>query len=111
MSSSSSSSLSLPPDEGPRQQKHAAFKVKNEVYTSLKFKKVKLEALKYFKRLHRLMATKKKKQPEGEDMGFPSLAAYPSDDEDEELSDESDLDAYEFQRSVRTKLQQIKVRG
>jgi hypothetical protein len=61
----SSSSMSLPEvgdsDFKSKDIRQVAFKIKKEVYSNLKFKKVKLEMLKYFKRLHRLMATKKKK--------------------------------------------------
>lgn len=122
-SSSSSSAdldrLDLSHNQGATTHQHLAFgkesnslKLIKDTFTKYKFKKLKFEDKKYFARLHRLVAAKKKTATIGSslqpvDSMAPGL--YRSDDEDEQ-SDESDLDHFEFQESVKIKLLQIKVR-
>lgn len=86
----------------------SSYKLANkENYGNFKFKKVKLEEKKYFNKLQRLAAaTKKKNTLQGTDGLDPDLYRSESD---EDLSDESDLDHFEFQESVRVKLGQLKV--
>lgn len=86
-------------------------KVVKDTFTKYKFKKIKFEDKKYFSRLHRLVAAKKKTTTLGSSLQpLDSMAPglYISDG-DGEQSDESDLDHYEFQESVKLKLLQIKV--
>lgn len=93
--SSSASSLPSLNLEGHPDQKFTpaapSIKVHQCNYTGFKFKKLKLEDKKYFSRLQRLVAAKKKTTIQSSlpvDSMAPGL--YHSDDEDQ--TDESDLD-------------------
>jgi hypothetical protein len=82
--------------------------VVKDTFTRFKFKKIKFEEKKFFNRLHRLVAAKKKPtigsslNPMSGPVDSMAPGLYRSDDE--EASDESDLDHFEFQESMKVKL-------
>lgn len=73
-----------------------------EPYVRFKFKKMKIEDVKQYRRMHRLIDTVKKRKNQG--------SRDVDSDDDNAGEDQSDLDHDQLQEGVKTKLKQIKVR-
>ena len=73
-----------------------------EPYVRFKFKKMKIEDVKQYRRMHRLIDTVKKRKNQG--------SRDVDSDDDNVGEDQSDLDHDQLQEGVKTKLKQIKVR-
>ena len=73
-----------------------------EPYVRFKFKKMKIEDVKQYRRMHRLIDTVKKRKNQG--------SRDVDSDDDNAGEDQSDLDHDQLQDGVKTKLKQIKVR-
>ena len=81
-------------------QQHLNFYV--EPFIRFKFKKLRLNQIKQYKRMHKLEAASKKKKKGG--------ANKSSDSDSDEKGDFSDLDHDQLQQGLKVKLQEIKVR-
>ena len=90
-----------------RLQRMPTYKFVVEPYVRFKFKKLKLDQVKQYRRMHRLIDTLKKRK----NMGSSGKDLDSDDDGDNALDDDqSDLDHDQLQEGVRFKLKQIKVR-
>jgi hypothetical protein len=75
-----------------------------EPYVRFKFKKMKIEDVKQYRRMHRLIDNVRKRKNQG------SAGRDIDSDDDNAGEDNSDLDHDQLQEGVKTKLKQIKVR-
>lgn len=85
-----------------RLQRLPTYKFVVEPYVRFKFKKMKIEDVKQYRRMHRLIDTVKKRKNQG--------SRDVDSDDDNAGEDQSDLDHDQLQEGVKTKLKQIKVR-
>ena len=88
-------------DTSIRLQRMPTYKFIVEPYVRFKFKKLKLDQVKQYRRMHRLIDTLKKRKNQVD-----------SDDDDGNNAaddDQSDLDHDQLQEGVKVKLRQIKV--
>ena len=86
-----------------RLQRMPTYKFVVEPYVRFKFKKMKIEDVKQYRRMHRLIDTVKKRKNQG------SAGRDIDSDDDNVGEDQSDLDHDQLQEGVRMKLKQIKV--
>ncbi len=87
-----------------RLQRMPTYKFLVEPYVRFKFKKMKIDEVKQYRRMHRLVDTIKKRKNQG------SAGRDIDSDDDNAPDDQSDLDHDQLQEGVKIKLKQIKVR-